>query len=487
MDSTLQAVPLAGKLRLGDLSFLSSSNETEVSILSLTSSHVLLASFTGPTSGRKIALLLWDLQFSVLLASRTVPIPSNVGGDKLALSLVDAMPSSNVLLVLTPSPSHPERRKSSGNTSATSIVLVVPIVVPPSSSVANAMGKAFAGVAWLAKEHGSEGPVQHEPGRRKVLSEMRSAMEKNRPQNANDAFFTWEKRELAEAKKLEESDATPGKEVARPRSILNGHFKASFQVDERRVVYGYAFVKDVLEIILRPTQPQNVTYSSQIVKHLLEKKLVSSSMLDSGLLAALRLRSDWVRNDQFYQTWPLMNPVFQTSIILSFASVSDLQELEIVETLRYVLARHRHTQPTASTEADAMQVDSATLIQDDMPKLKEFLNLCLRYKVSPIPLRFALKCYMADVDDIGCLLEVLDGWIAQWTSRELQLFPSKKLLEKNEHGVVVVKNENKKAESSIPPLTEVRFYGITLLHIRSTFPCCARFSSSFKRCSTSLS
>ncbi|KAK1220702.1 hypothetical protein PQX77_016528 [Marasmius sp. AFHP31] len=432
MDNTLQVVPLADQLQLGNLSFLSSSKEAEVSVISLTSSHVLLASFTGPTSNREIALLLWDLQFSVLLASRIVPIPSNVAGDTLAISLVDAMSSSNVLLVLTPSAFHPERRKSSGNTSATSTVLVIPIVVPPSSSVANAMGRASAGVPWLTTDQSSEGPVQYDLGRRKVLSDMRSVMEKNRPQNANDAFFAWEKRELAEdAKKPAENGNTLGKAV-----------------EERRIVYGYGFIKDVLNIVLRPTQPQNVTYSSQIVKHLLEKKLVSSSMLDAGLLAALRLRNDWV------------------SIIQSFSSVSDLQELEIVETLRYVLARHRHTQqPTASTDGDAMQVDSVTPIQDDMPTLKEFLNLCLGYKVSPTPLRFALKRYMADVDDVACLLEVLDGWIAQWTSRELQLFPSRKLLDKNEHGVVVVKKENKKAESPLPPLTEVLFFVQTLLDV----------------------
>ncbi|KAJ8087113.1 hypothetical protein PM082_005941 [Marasmius tenuissimus] len=432
MDNTLQAVPLADKLQLGNLSFLSSLKEAEVSIISLTSSHVLLAGFTGPTSNREIALLLWDLQFSVLLASRTIPIPSNIVSDKLAITLVDAMSSSNVLLVLTPSVPHPERRKSSGNTSATSTVLVIPVVVPPSSSVANAMGRASAGIVWLTKDQSSEGPVQYDPGRRKVLSDMRSAMEKNRPQNANDAFFAWEKRELVEdAKKPVENDTALGKTV-----------------EERRIVYGYGFIKDVLDIVLRPTQLQTVTYSSQIVKHLLEKKLVSSSMLDSGLLAALRLRNDWA------------------SVVQSFSSVSDLQELEIVETLRYVLARHRHTQqPTASTDGDAMQVDFVTPIQDDMPTLKEFLNLCLGYKVSPTPLRFALRRYMADVDDVACLLEVLDGWIAQWTSRELQLFPSKKLLDKNEHGVVVVKKETKRAELSLPPLTEVLFFVQTLLDV----------------------
>ncbi|EEB87189.1 hypothetical protein MPER_15562 [Moniliophthora perniciosa FA553] len=93
-----------------------------------------------------------------------------------------------------------------------------------------------------------------------------------------------------------------------------------------------------------------------------------------------------------------------------------------------------------------------------MPTLQNFLNLCIRYKVSQTPLRFALKRYLVDVDDIVCLLGVLDGWISQWTPRELQLLPSKKLLDKNEHGVIVVKPEQEKRADTIPPLAEVPFY-----------------------------
>ncbi|KAL0577449.1 hypothetical protein V5O48_004518 [Marasmius crinis-equi] len=391
---------------------------------------IWLSGLTGPPSNREIVLLLWDLQFSVLLASRTLPIPGNVAGDKLAISLVDAMSSSNVLLVLTPSTTSPDRRKSSGNTSTTSTILVTPIVVPPLSSVANAMGRAPAGLQWLSKDEELVAEANYDVGRRKVVSDMRAAIEKNRPQNGNDTFFGWEKRELSEAKKASD------------------HEVAEKEGSEPRIVYGYPFVKDVLNVVLRTTQPQNVPYSSQVVRHLLGKRLVSSSMLDSGILLALRLRNDW------------------GSITLAFSSVSDLQELEIVETLRHVLARHRHTQqPTASSDDDAMQVDSVTPIQDDMPTLKEFLNLCLRYKVSPTLLRFALRRYLADVDDVACLLDVLDGWIAQWTARELQLLPSKKLLDKNEHGVVVVKTENKKAEVSLPPLAEVLFFVQTLLDV----------------------
>ncbi|KAF9266181.1 hypothetical protein L218DRAFT_956557 [Marasmius fiardii PR-910] len=444
-NNTLQLITLPDKLLLGNLSFLASSGNEDVSIIALTSFHVLFAGFTGASSNREIALLLWDLQYCVLLASRIIPIPTNLTSNSLTLRLVDSMSSSNVLLLLSPSPSAPERRKSSGGTSATSTILVVPIVVPPSSSIANAVGRAAAGITWLAKDEVSEGvnvngESPYDSTRKKVVFDMRAAIEHSRPQSASDAFFAWEKRELAEVKKKASDDGAKEDSEAEPR-----------------ISYGYAFVKDVLNAVLRPTQPQNTPYSSQVVRHLLEKKVVSTNMSQSGLLSALRLRNDW------------------SSIKLAFSTVPDLQELEIIDTLRYVLARHRHThQPTASSDndsdadVDAMQIDPVapiTPIQDDMPSLQDYLTLCLGYKVSETPLRFALKRYMKDVDDVVCLLGVLDTWIGLWTSRELQLMPSKKLLEKNQFGVVVVKGDNKKSDMKIPSFKEVLFFVQVLLDI----------------------
>ncbi|ESK81645.1 rna binding protein [Moniliophthora roreri MCA 2997] len=429
VDDKLSLTALPDTLRLStSLSFISSAQEKEVTIISLGSSHVLIA---GLTKDRDIALLLWDLQFSVLLASRTIPLPSTLSSDKIAFQLADAMTSSSVLLVLSPQMPSSDRRKSSSSASAT--VLVVPVVVPPTSSIINAMGRAAGGAAWLAKEEGVGPSAEpYDAGRKKVIADMRSAMNSSRPQNANDAFFTWEKRELeAVASKKKNSDG--GEESSAPR-----------------LVYGYAFVKDVLNIVLRPTQPQNVTYSSQVVRHLLEKKAVSTNMIESGLLPALRLRNDW------------------SSISLAFTTVPDLRELEIIDTLRYVLARHRHTQqpiPDNGDDGDAMQIDTITPMQDDMPTLQNFLNLCIRYQVSQTPLRFALKRYLVDVDDIMCLLGVLDGWISQWTSREFPLLPSKKLLDRNEHGVIIVKSEQEKKLDAIPPLAEILFFLQTLLDI----------------------
>lgn len=61
-----------------------------------------------------------------------------------------------------------------------------------------------------------------------------------------------------------------------------------------QVHYGYSFVKDILETVVQPQKPPNPLYSSEIVRHLVEKGLVNSTMLEGGILASLRARNDWV-------------------------------------------------------------------------------------------------------------------------------------------------------------------------------------------------
>lgn len=64
--------------------------------------------------------------------------------------------------------------------------------------------------------------------------------------------------------------------------------------EESSPLYGYNFTKEVLSIVLQPSKPPNKPYSSQVVQHLLEKKTVSTGMIEDGLLAVLQLRNDWV-------------------------------------------------------------------------------------------------------------------------------------------------------------------------------------------------
>jgi hypothetical protein len=72
---------IAPSLALAGLSFLRTPSSLtpidrfSVSTIALTSSHVLLA---GISLSQVIILLLWDLQFSVLLASHSLSIPSTL-------------------------------------------------------------------------------------------------------------------------------------------------------------------------------------------------------------------------------------------------------------------------------------------------------------------------------------------------------------------------------------------------------------------------
>lgn len=99
--------------------------------------------------------------------------------------------------------------------------------------------------------------------RREVLKEMRDAIEAKRPQAANDAFFRWE--------------------------------TSQSQTAEKALVFGHDFVKQVLDVIIQPTKNSaSVMYSSSVVKHLIKQKAVSTSMLEGGLVRALKTRGDWV-------------------------------------------------------------------------------------------------------------------------------------------------------------------------------------------------
>lgn len=252
----------------------------EASILSVGSSHVLLAGVTLPPAP-ELVLLLWDLQYSVLLASRVVPIPSTIYRSKkqgIRLQLSGSSSASQAILILSPTTivrggSGPHA--ASDDSTQRSNVFAVPLVVPPSSTVLNALGRASAGEKWLlsaatlasqtnASDYGLDA-VQT-----KLIRQMRAGMEQKRVEATDDAFFAWV------------SQQESGRSGANSRSKLP---------------FGYQLVKQVLELVFRT--PKNTTvdipYSPKVVRYLLQQRCVSASMVDGGLFAALRLRNDWVR------------------------------------------------------------------------------------------------------------------------------------------------------------------------------------------------
>lgn len=97
-------------------------------------------------------------------------------------------------------------------------------------------------------------------------------MDQKRVEAADEAFFAW-------ATQTESRNANaPAKGTA------------------NKLSYGYEFVKQVMEIVLRAPKGSSadIPYSSRIVRHLLDKRCISSNMVPGGLLPALILRKDWV-------------------------------------------------------------------------------------------------------------------------------------------------------------------------------------------------
>ncbi|KIK03283.1 hypothetical protein K443DRAFT_131500 [Laccaria amethystina LaAM-08-1] len=150
-----QLPQLSPPFQLTGLSFISSpALKQSISLLALTSSHVLLSG-VSPTSPSEINLLLWDLQYSILVTSQTLPIPTVLASNPLQLRLFPASTRSSeegqiqtllqdqALLLLSPS------SKISDKMQSTSSVIVVPYAIPHTSTIAAAMGKAALSEQWI--------------------------------------------------------------------------------------------------------------------------------------------------------------------------------------------------------------------------------------------------------------------------------------------------------------------------------------------------
>ena len=212
------------------------------------------------------------------------------------------------------------------------------------------------------------------------------------------------------------------------------------------------------------------SYAPEVVRYLLERRVVCSSMLPPsiGLLGALRAKNDWVGLLCFEHSRPGLI-LLQATIELAFTTVLDLTESEIVECL---LAVVRHSRSLASDPApnseDAMQVDSIAATPDSsvgIPPLTSFLNLLASYPTSRGPLVVAFRKYMHDAEDLTAVLQVLDGWLARKVRMDERLLPSKKDLKKNEQGVwiVVGRKGDKDKTTDVPPLEKVGLHLTSML------------------------
>jgi hypothetical protein len=267
----LSLLPIFSPLRLVGLSFIENTeatasphNSRPVSILSLGSSLVLLCGRISQS--QDLVLLLWDIRYSVILASHRFSIPAKLSTSKPNMTL-ELIPASNTLALL--SVSSWSLDKASKTPSA---VLIVPMTAPATSTIANAMGRASSTAAWLAKPeslpngHASNAPS--DPDRSDLLDKLKVAIRQNRPEAADSTFFEWLENRSGSASALDTRD---------------------------NLLFGHEFVREMLDIVLQsPSKSTAALYPAKMVCHLLEKRVVSASMLPPNLLGHLLESKDWV-------------------------------------------------------------------------------------------------------------------------------------------------------------------------------------------------
>ena len=187
---SLLLLSIPSPMKLSGLSFIERSsgatvshNSMTVSILSLGSSFALLCGCLAHS--QDLVVLLWDLRYSVVLASHCFPIPTNLTESKAGISL-KLIPASNTQVLLSLS-SRPQGK----STKSRSAVFVIPTTVPASSTIATAMGCASNSTKWLVAPNSGSLDDSFSADRRDLLSELRLTIRQNGLEAADSAFFEW--------------------------------------------------------------------------------------------------------------------------------------------------------------------------------------------------------------------------------------------------------------------------------------------------------
>lgn len=215
-------------LQFTNFSFTSSPSNsvhfpTSVSILALTSSHILLAS-TLPS--QDIILHIWDVQLAVMLASYSLPIPSSLSSaPTLHLSLISDMDnfgredskinnpqqkvvlSSQAYLLISSLPLPVSGLKSCRQneftgagveTNLTTVLFTISYTVPKVSTIAAAVGRGHVSGPFLKNSQSSptwgsptKQQIANEMGKDSLLAAIRDAIRDGRPQAAEMAFLNW--------------------------------------------------------------------------------------------------------------------------------------------------------------------------------------------------------------------------------------------------------------------------------------------------------
>lgn len=146
--------------------------------MSLGTSLVFLAALVEET--QDLTLQIWDLSYGILLAARSMPVPSAIPHAHLSLTVAN---DGQVLLTVSPSSTRekvvaPKR----------SSIYIVPVDPRLKSNLAFALGKTALTAEWLTPK---KSDAQEDDESAKIISDIRSFLKKGNAQKAEQAFLKW--------------------------------------------------------------------------------------------------------------------------------------------------------------------------------------------------------------------------------------------------------------------------------------------------------
>ncbi|KAG8688507.1 hypothetical protein FRC11_005316, partial [Ceratobasidium sp. 423] len=350
---TLLATLLPNPLKFQGLVTITNSTSSglpasPLSIHALKGSAILVAGISSSSPG-KLVLLLWDAQYSILLAEHVSALPSPLPSSSNVT--ISTHGSSQVQLIIAIS-SH---------------ILSTSITLPRTSGIASVLGSANSSSEWLVPS-----TTPQDDTRTALIDRIRKEVQAGRAAQADAAFFRWVENEA--------ESSTEGEKTGTLASAAKAAAKIPFPSAFATTLIDAAFPPEKEKE--KEKEKDGPTFASGIVSALIWRGAAGQGMLRTpgGLYGALRQNRDW----------PLMLSALQ--------HVPDIPEDEIVATIRDLLIP---LHPEGASPSPLLNA----------PPLQNALAHVLAYPTSPTPLRLALRTQLRDAEDLVHVLQVLDGWL----------------------------------------------------------------------------
>ncbi|KIM29641.1 hypothetical protein M408DRAFT_22959 [Serendipita vermifera MAFF 305830] len=390
---------------------------SSMSLCCLESTHVLVTGVEVVNSD--IVVLLWDVQFGVLLAEKKIvrpPLLSAIPANRLQLSMTFCDGNQTLLNVSSAKPSNKKEASTSG---PKAITMIIPHSIQVGSSLASAIGRAKASENWLrpVNIHSTSGSTPHKDGREVMLESVTNAIESGQPEVADKLFFEWEAEQKAVVKALAKEEAKRQMAALAPKRAINGHAGGSESEDgppdtkitvrhvHNQIDWGHSFLAKLMQAVLGPTGTRSgspTTFLSKIPAYFLERKLVSNQIIEGGILKVLQERGDWLSI-----RWLLRNTV-------------DVSEDHLMALLLHSV--HLYRQRSKTKQDNTMDVDESSPVNVRVPfPVTQVLGHVIAYPTSAPPLRLAIRQHFTEMEDVIVLIETVNSWISESANKTLAL------------------------------------------------------------------